>query len=183
MYDDFFSLDIFEESIDSEELFDESIQFFEEAADSLKEFKKIIKAAKKNGISKEDKTRCNEIIATIKEKDPKKAEKLAALLKKASGSSEKTESVDDFFDTILTESEIAEKPTAKPYDLMSITIPGGDSETPKSKPYDMTPIKVPASKEINDSAYNDAMVRLKKTFKEGFEMMDLMAHMTVVPEE
>lgn len=87
----------------------------------------------------------------------------------------------DLLDEKITEAagEIPEKPTAKPWDLSSVTVPGGDGETPKSKPYDAANISIPAGKEISDKVYNDALTRLQKSYKENSDMMfDLLRKAT-----
>ena len=57
----------------------------------------------------------------------------------------------------------------------SIDIPdGGYSEKPRAKPYDATSIKTSSGIQITADAYNDAFNKLKQSFKEGLEVMEMI---------
>lgn len=74
----------------------------------------------------------------------------------------------------------SETPKAKPYDAASVTIPGGDSETPKAKPYDVKSIPVPNKVTLTTDQYDAALSALKKSFKEGYEIMEMLEQANVV---
>ena len=73
-----------------------------------------------------------------------------------------------------------ETPKAKPYDASSVSIPGGDSETPHAKPYDASSISVPSKVTLTSDQYNNALASLKKSFKEGAEIMEMLERVNVV---
>jgi len=75
---------------------------------------------------------------------------------------------------------LKETPNAKPYDASSVTIPGGDSETPKAKPYDSASISVPSKTILTTAEWDTAMAALKKSFKEGVEIMEMLEKVIVV---
>ena len=68
------------------------------------------------------------------------------------------------------------------YDETSVTIPEGDSETPKAKPYDASSVSVPSKTVMDSNTYNDALAALKKSFKEGYEIMEMLENVTVVDD-
>ena len=75
---------------------------------------------------------------------------------------------------------LKETPNAKPYDASEVNIPEGDNETPKSKPYDAASIPVPSKVTLTSDQYNDALAALKKSFKEGVEIMEMLENATVI---
>jgi hypothetical protein len=56
----------------------------------------------------------------------------------------------------------------------------GVSETPSGKPYDAAAVSVPKSSAITAEVYNSALAALKKSFKEGVEIMEMLENVTVV---
>lgn len=76
---------------------------------------------------------------------------------------------------------IKETPTAKPADgETGVTIPGGNGETPSGKPYDASSVSIPAKTTLTSDQYNNAISALKKTFKEGVEIMELLESANIV---
>lgn len=69
-------------------------------------------------------------------------------------------------------------------DIMKLDLFGegamGVSETPSGKPYDAEAITVPKTGVITADAYNSALAALKKSFKEGVEIMEMLENATVV---
>lgn len=57
---------------------------------------------------------------------------------------------------------------------------GEIGEKPAHRPADENSISVPASKEIDVKAYNDAITRLQKSFKESIDFMESLKSMRVV---
>jgi hypothetical protein len=68
---------------------------------------------------------------------------------------------------------LSETPKSKPYDFSRIIIPDGDSERPKGAPYDVN-ISIPGKKEISLDTYNSALTSIKKSFKEGVELLKML---------
>lgn len=66
------------------------------------------------------------------------------------------------------------------YKELSISVPEGDKETPSSKPYDNASISVPGKINITADVYNDAFAKLKRSFKEGIEVMELIENAVIV---
>jgi hypothetical protein len=71
---------------------------------------------------------------------------------------------------------------------VSIPVPGGDKETPNSKPNDARSLSIPggdkeapgsASIELSAEDYNKALSSLKKSFKEGYEIMNLLERSSI----
>lgn len=56
----------------------------------------------------------------------------------------------------------------------------GVSETPSGKPYDAAAIKVPKGEVITAETYNSALAALKKSFKEGYEIMGMLENAVIV---
>lgn len=77
---------------------------------------------------------------------------------------------------------LKETPSAKPADEASISIPGGLSETPSTKPADAASIPVPSKITLTSDQYNCALTALKKSFKEGYEIMEMLENANVVTE-
>ena len=77
---------------------------------------------------------------------------------------------------------LKETPSAKPADAASVSIPGGLSETPSAKPADAASIPVPAKVTLTADQYNGALAALKKSFKEGYEIMEMLENANVVTE-
>ena len=77
---------------------------------------------------------------------------------------------------------LKETPSAKPADEASIPVPGGLSETPSAKPADAASIPVPAKVTLTADQYNSALAALKKSFKEGYEIMEMLENANVVTE-
>jgi len=77
---------------------------------------------------------------------------------------------------------LKETPSSRPKDEHSISIPGGLSETPTAKPKDASSISVPSGTTLSSSAYNDALTRLQKSYKESIETLELMKQIPVVEE-
>ena len=76
----------------------------------------------------------------------------------------------------------SETPTAKPWDLASVPIPGGDSEKPKSNQYDNASVSIPTTTTITADVYNSALSALKKSFKESYELLEMLENATIVTE-
>lgn len=79
-----------------------------------------------------------------------------------------------------------ETPSAKPVEGTTVTIPGGDKETPNAKPADAKDVPVPAAVTLTSDEYNQAISNLKKTFKEGVEILTILESASVIhktPEE
>lgn len=73
-------------------------------------------------------------------------------------------------------------------DIMKLNLFGegtnmGVVETPSGKPYDAEAISVPKTEVITVDAYNSALVSLKKSFKEGAEIMEMLEKVKVVPNK
>lgn len=68
----------------------------------------------------------------------------------------------------------------KTYDNSSVTIPGGDKETPSAKPYDNHSISIPGKVTLTTDQYNNALNALKKSFKEGAEIIEMLENVNVV---
>ena len=68
----------------------------------------------------------------------------------------------------------------KQYDDASVTIPGGDKESPSAKPYDSSSISVPSKVTLTSDQYNNAISALKKSFKEGAEILEMLENVNVV---
>ena len=66
---------------------------------------------------------------------------------------------------------------------VSIPIPGGLNERPTSRPKGETPLNFPASSEITADAYNKAFSRLKQSFKEGLEIMEILENAIIVDDD
>jgi len=64
----------------------------------------------------------------------------------------------------------------------SIPVPGGDSETPKAKPYDDKSIPVPNKVTLTTDQYDAALAALKKSFKEGYELMEMLENVQVIDD-
>jgi hypothetical protein len=68
----------------------------------------------------------------------------------------------------------------------NIPVPGGDKETPTAKPHDAASISIPAKKDIPVDAYNDMLIRLKKSYKESCqqytEIIDQLLGLNPVPK-
>lgn len=74
-----------------------------------------------------------------------------------------------------------ETPTAKPAGgEVSITIPGGNGETPSAKPYDASSVSIPSKTTLTADQYNSAIGLLKKSFKEGAEIMEMLEGANIV---
>lgn len=76
----------------------------------------------------------------------------------------------------------SETPTAKPWDLASVPIPGGDSEKPKANQYDNASVSIPTTTTITADVYNSALSALKKSFKESYELLEMLENTTIVTE-
>lgn len=72
--------------------------------------------------------------------------------------------------------------THKLNDDASVSIPGGDSETPKAKPYDATSINNGGKVTLTTDQYDAALAALKKSFKEGYEIMEMLENVDVVQQ-
>lgn len=59
---------------------------------------------------------------------------------------------------------------------------GGLSEYPSSKPYDTSSITVPKNSEISEEAYNKAICQLQKSFKEAYEVTNMLLGANVITE-
>lgn len=59
----------------------------------------------------------------------------------------------------------------------------GVSETPDGKPYDAAAIPVPKGTVISAETYNSTITALKKSFKEGAEIMEMLENATIVANE
>ena len=72
-------------------------------------------------------------------------------------------------------------------DIMKLDLFGegavGVSETPSGKPYDAAAIKIPKGEAITAETYNSALAALKKSFKEGYEIMGMLENATIVSSE
>lgn len=79
-----------------------------------------------------------------------------------------------------TNTGVSEKPSAKPVDGTNVSIPGGDKETPSAKPADAASIPVPATTTLTSDEYNSALSLLKKSFKEGYEVLEILESAQVV---
>ena len=78
---------------------------------------------------------------------------------------------------------LKETPDAKPAGgEQGPAIPGGDKETPTAKPADEASVSVPKNATMTSDAYNDALTRLQKSFKEMAETFDLLAGANVLQE-
>lgn len=75
---------------------------------------------------------------------------------------------------------VKETPSAKPHDNASVSVPGGVKETPSSKPEDVKSIPVPSKVTLTSDEYNDALAALKKSFKEGYEIMEMLENVNVI---
>ena len=64
---------------------------------------------------------------------------------------------------------------------VNISVPGGLSEKPSGVPSDVS-IPVPATTTLTDKEYKDALNALQKSFKEGYEIMQMLSEATVVHE-
>ena len=73
-----------------------------------------------------------------------------------------------------------ESATAKPYDSASVPVPGGDNETPTAKPYDSASVSIPAKITLTADQYNTAISALKRSFKEGYEIMQMLESANVI---
>ena len=73
-----------------------------------------------------------------------------------------------------------ETPNAKPYDKADVSVPGGDKESPSAKPADASSVSVPSKVTLTTSEYDNALAALKKSFKEGYEIMEMLEHADVV---
>ena len=58
----------------------------------------------------------------------------------------------------------------------------GVSETPSGKPYDAAAVKIPKGEAISAETYNCALAALKKSFKEGYEIMGMLENATIVED-
>ena len=68
-----------------------------------------------------------------------------------------------------------ETPSAKPEGgEKEIPVPGGDKEAPSAHAVDGATIPTPAKVILSQDTYNDALSSLKKSFKEGYEIMELL---------
>ena len=77
---------------------------------------------------------------------------------------------------------VKETPSAKPHDNASISVPGGLKENPSSKPADAKSVPVPSRVTLTSDEYNSAISALKKSFKEGYEIMELLENANVINE-
>ena len=78
---------------------------------------------------------------------------------------------------------LKETPAAKPADGEEGPKPdGGLKETPAAKPDDAKSVSVPKSTTLTSDEYNDALVQLQKSFKEGYEALGMLLNTTVVEE-
>ena len=90
--------------------------------------------------------------------------------------------MDDLLDSdVYSESELVDK--AIKHTEVSIPIPGGLHERPTSRPKGETSLNFPASAEITADAYNKAFSRLKQSFKEGLEIMEILEHAIIVDDD
>ena len=73
-----------------------------------------------------------------------------------------------------------ETPSAKPEGgEKEIPVPGGDKEAPSAHAVDGATVTTPAKVILSQDTYNDALSSLKKSFKEGYEIMELLERATV----
>ena len=78
---------------------------------------------------------------------------------------------------------LKETPAAKPADGEEGPKPdGGLKETPAAKPADAKSVSVPSTATLTSDEYNDALVQLQKSFKEGYEALGMLLNTTVVEE-
>ena len=71
-------------------------------------------------------------------------------------------------------------------DIMKLNLFGesmGVNETPSGKPYDAAAVSVPKTGAITADAYNSALAALKKSFKEGYEVLEMLESAEVVATE
>ena len=66
---------------------------------------------------------------------------------------------------------------------VNIPVPGGDKETPDEKPYDASSISIPSKITITVDKWNHMMTELKKSFKEAFEVMDVLENAEIIEND
>lgn len=64
-------------------------------------------------------------------------------------------------------------------DIMKLNVFGESAEAPSTKPYDAASIPVPKGTTITADAYNSALAALKKSFKEGVEIITMLENVNV----
>lgn len=75
---------------------------------------------------------------------------------------------------------LKEAPNAKPADAHEVPVPGGLSETPSAKPHDAASVSIPSKVTLTADDYNKALARLKQSFKEGVEILEMLESVDVV---
>jgi hypothetical protein len=143
-----------ERSLMSKGLFDLDLGFTESTDNAVE---KLLEMVEDGSISEE---LADEIMESMGV-DPEESKKKSESKKKKDDDEdddeeEKKESVEDFL-----------------WEDVSIAVPGGDSERPKGARSDVN-ISIPSKTEISVDQYNDALSSIKKSFKEGVELLEIL---------